>query len=61
MGHNIYDAGKSIADLGKSDKPQKRYRLWERPETNRKLEKPKAIPAYLFCVLQGFPYLLCLL
>ena len=42
MGHNIYDAGKSIADLGKSDKPQKRYRLWERPETNRKLEKPKA-------------------
>ena len=51
----------TIADLGKSDKSQKRYRLWERPETNWKLKKPKAISAYLLVFSRAFHMCFCML
>lgn len=44
---DTYDAGQSVDDLRETDKFQEWVQLWERPKTERNLEKPKGYPTWL--------------
>lgn len=47
MGQDIYTTGQSIADLGEIDKSWEWAQAMRKPETERKLEKPKDYPNWL--------------